>query len=709
MSSTVVRRTLHFLFALACAHAAFAAAPALRDQISLNGEWPVGGTVPTYMGIKNLDERTYEREVMVPAAWSGKVIKLEFGAVNFIAAVFVDGTLVHEHVGGWCPFAIDLTGRVRPGAAFRLKAHVKDATHPPIVDANKAFAWPVGGWRQFGGIADDVWLRAYGEVHIEDAFIQTSLAKRELAVDYTVRNASAQTQTFTLAADVVRESSGATEHRLASPATTLAAGETRLVRVTSRWKNPALYWPDQPALYHLCSRVVSTSSPPASAGGTPPTLDTETRRFGFREITIRGNQFYWNGIRANLYGDYQVFGDTWYVDSAKLHTPEALPATFDRIKAMNIRVLRWHHNPVPAYVLDLADEKGLLICSESANYGRDFHKKSNHALYLENARKTIAPWIRAERNHPSIYIWNATNEMTHSFTGPFAPDSLLPLGADIARLDPTRPVGYDGDTGRSNPIANPDPRELQKNRIRQAALVDYHYPEAYNKEPTGSIYGWAHLVFADKPTGAGEMLHTKSPIKDIQPIMERNTWWLGIWLRGLRYTDWTNVKPACWWFTDADLASDNPAQRQRTLNLRNALAPVALFDKAYDDLGITPYVTGTTPGGTLPTLAAGTEHRRTLIAYNDEFRDTAVTLEVSLQSAGQTLASACKKISLELGAHRDIPCRFTLPPLPEGSEFTLLLRTYKRGQLTFEEPRRFTIASSPPPARDARKARIAFD
>ena len=70
---------------------------------------------------------------------------------------------------------------------------------------------------------------------------------------------------------------------------------------------------------------------------------------------------------------------------------------------------------------------------------------------------------------------------------------------------PTRPVGYDGDTGRSNPVANPDPRELQKNRIRAAALVDYHYPEAYNQEPTGSIYSWSHLVFPDKPTGAGEM------------------------------------------------------------------------------------------------------------------------------------------------------------------------------------------------------------
>jgi hypothetical protein len=683
-------RFLALALGLGLGPAGFAAAPALREQLSLNGEWPVGGTVPTYAGIRNFDQRTYERDVTVPAAWEGKHLKLEFGAVNFTAAVSIDGVLVHENAGGWSPFAVDITPHAKPGGTFRLAVHVKGPTHPPIVDENNAFAWPVGGWRRYGGIADDIWLRAYGRVHIEDAFIQTSVAQRELTVDYTVRNTTAQSQTIALAADIVRESTGATEHRLASPVVVLAPGETRVVRISSPWENPTLYWPDAPVLHHLRTRVVSTPSTHAPSA----VLDAETRRFGFREITLRGNQFYWNGVRANLYGDYQVFGDSWYVDSARLHTPEALPATFDRIKAMNLRVLRWHHNPVPRYVLDIADEKGLLICSESANYGRDFHQKSNHALYVTNALKTIAPWIRAERNHPSIYLWNATNEMTHSFTGPFPPDSLLPLGAEIARLDPTRPIGYDGDTGRSNPIANPDPRELQRNRIRQAALVDFHYPEGYNKEPTGSIYGWAHLVFRDKPTGSGEMLHTKSPDKSIQAVMERNTWWLGVWLRGLRYTDWTNVKPACWWFTDADLASDNPAQRQRTLNLRNALAPVALFDKAYDDLGISPYVTGTTPGGTLPTLAAGSEHRRTLVAYNDEFRDTRVTLEIALESAGQTIATARQEIDLELGTHRDLPYRLTVPA-DAGPEIAVVLRTYKRGRLTFEEPRRFNVTRGP--------------
>jgi len=687
------------VWALFAPSPACATPPALREQLSLNGEWPVGGLVPTYMGIKNFDQRTYERDVTVPAAWTGKIVKLEFGAVNFTAAVFLDGELVYENVGGWCPFAIDVTSRAKPGATVRLKVDVTGPTHPPIVDGNNAVAWPIGGWKTHGGIAEDVWLRAYGRVHLEDAFIQTSVERKEIGVDYTVRNATAEPQSVVVAADIVRASATATnaaparELTFTSQTVRLAPNETRVVHVSAAFPRAALYWPDQPTLYHLRSRVVPSAE--AHAPSSPAIFDTETRRFGFREITLRGNQFYWNGVRANLYGDYQVFGDTWYVDSAKLHTPEAWPATIDRIKAMNLRVLRWHHNPVPQYILDLADEKGLLICDESANYARDFHKKSHHGRYLTNALKTVEPWIRADRNHPSIYLWNATNEMTYGFAGPFPAAGLVEFGERIRRLDPTRPVAYDGDSASSGTALKSKPGNLVRGAaaIPDSDVIDYHYPEGYNNEPKGSIYSWEFLVFPNRPTGSGELLHTRSPLKEKQVAVERNTWWLGLWLRGLRYTNWTNVKPACWWFTDKDLGSDNPAQRQRSLNLRNALAPVALFDKAYDDLGIEPYVTGLTPGGTLPALAAGSEQRRTLVAYNDEFRGTQVTLEVLLQSTGKTLASARQEIDLELGTHRDIPVRFTVPGTV-GAEFALVLRTYKAGQLTFDEPRRFTVTSS---------------
>jgi hypothetical protein len=638
--------------------------PALRDEVSLNGTWDQGGAVPQYQGVVDFDQQTFQRQVSVPATWSGKIIKIEFGAVNFIADVFLNDRHVAHHVGGWNPFAVDVTKRVQPGSDFTLKVDVKGPRHPPIVDANGAFQWPVGGWSKRGGICDDVWLRAYGTVHIEDAFIQTSFRKKILTVDYAVTNTDTQVRTVHIEADVVAAATGETEKSFTGPTVTLEPGETKVVQAVWEWSNPELWWPDSPTLYHLRSHLVADGA----------TLDAETRRFGFREFWTLGNQFRLNGVRVNLFGDYQVFGDGWYT-SPELYTPEVWPETVDKIKSQNIRILRWHHNPVPQYVLDVTDEKGLLICDESANYARKYLVESDQAAYLKNCKTWIGPWIKADRNHPCIYLWNATNEMTYKGLGGFDPTDLKGLGDLIRSCDPTRPVGYDGDAHAG----------LQKWPPVEDVLIDYHYPEGYNKEPVGSIYGWAHLVRPDKPTGTGECLHTKSPLPEVQYAVARNTWWLGIWLRGLRYTNWTNVKPACYWF-----AHEDDFAGVRAANMRNAYAPVALFDKEYDDLGIAPYVTGLTPGGTLPAVNAGATLHRTLVLYNDEFRDTAVQVEVLVTSGGETRARGTKPFDVPLGEHIDVPCSFQVP-FVGGEEMELVLRTFKGGVQKFEEARRFAV------------------
>lgn len=646
--------------------------PPLRDELLLNGVWDEGQQVPQYDGILDFDEATFQRQVDVPASWAGKIIKLEFVAVNFIADVYIGEEHVMNHVGGWMPFTADVTKLVTPGQNFRLKVHVKGPHHQPIVDADGHVQWPVGGWftKRVGGIADDVWLRAYGEVHIEDTFIQTSYRNKTLTLDTTLTNTTAKARTVRLEAQAVLASNDSDKVSFTGPTVTLAAGETRVVQAVFDWENPKLWWPDDPRLYHLKSRLLEGEAVP----------DEETRRFGFREIWISGNQFRLNGIRINLFGDYQTVGDRHYT-TPEIYWPERWPETVDKIKAMNIRILRWHHNPVPQYILDVTDEKGLLICDESSNYARNYHMESDRKAYIANAKRCIGPWIKADRNHPSVYMWNATNEMTYPNLGAFAPEDLQELGDLIRSYDPTRPVGYDGDTSV---------RPERGNRSIEDELVDYHYPEGYNKEPVGSIYSWAHLVHDDKPTGSGECLHTKSPLPEVQESVARNTWWLGIWLRGMRYTSWTNVKPACWWFTESDLESSDPLQRQRTINLRNAYAPVALFDKDYDDLGITPYVTGLTPGGTLPTVTAGDTLKRTLILYNDEFRDTSVNIEVLIRSGDKVHARGSQTLDVPLGEHIDIPYTFEVP-FVAGAELDVVLRTSKRGEQTFEEVRKFKV------------------
>jgi beta-galactosidase/beta-glucuronidase len=259
-------RVLPVLAPVLCASALSGAAPPLREQISLNGAWRQGGVVPVYSG-DGFDAKTYSRSVDVPAAWAGKRIRLDFGAVNFIASVFVDGRKAAEHIGGWIPFSVDVTDLTKPGRSFELRVDVLDRTHPPITDERGKMLWPLGGETPSAGIVDDVWLRAYGEVCIEDAQIITSVRRKTLEVRYTVRNTTARTARVVVAADVVQPGRSGIIARATSQPVEIPAGETRTAAVTREWENADLWWPDRPTLYNLESKVLRDGKTPSDTDG----------------------------------------------------------------------------------------------------------------------------------------------------------------------------------------------------------------------------------------------------------------------------------------------------------------------------------------------------------------------------------------------------------------------------------------------------------
>ena len=61
-------------------------------------------------GCWELEEQDYEgvafyrHTFQVPACWKGKVVRLHFGAVNFRTEVWLNGTAVGQHEGGFTPF-----------------------------------------------------------------------------------------------------------------------------------------------------------------------------------------------------------------------------------------------------------------------------------------------------------------------------------------------------------------------------------------------------------------------------------------------------------------------------------------------------------------------------------------------------------------------------------------------------------------------------
>lgn len=658
-----------FLLILFCIDVSMAAPPPLRDEVLLNGSWsftPSGRaatsiTVPGYWndsGFTTTKRATYTKNVTVPSAWAGKIIKLDFEGVLQVADVYVNGQIVGSHVGGYIPFSFDITNKVTAGSAFTLRVDVKIDTSP-FLDANGYPLWPIGfdGDLVRGGIIFDVWLRAYGEVHIVDSFIQTSYRNKTLKVDYTLKNSDSISHTVLVRGDTINGVS------FNSPSVTLAPGEQKALQVVVSWPNPSLWTPATPNLYTLNSKVMEGAAK----------VDEENKRFGFREIWIEGNQFILNGNRVNLWGDndYLFAARRGPMTMANLSRKSLMESCAgwstiaDTLLNFNVRVVRFHGSPAPDFVLDIADEKGMIVIEESAMSGgvRKWQAWVDKASFINNFRTWIRDWVKARRSHPSIFIWSAENESGCPPTGYWGSCFLTgpeqkSLGDMVRLYDTTRPVGYDG------AINVPD--EL---------LVNYHYIEGWDNFPT-SPYQFT-VQYANKSTGVGEYL-SKSDKPDTDKQNAR--WWHGLMARGLRYNNFTDIRP--WtrnWYLDEPTS-------ERALHFKNSLAPIALFDKNYDGLGIAPL-----KDALYPSLDEGANVTRTLILYNDDFSDTNVTCEVKVVSGTTVYAAGSKTFSLALGKHIDIPCNFQVPYVG-GSTIDLVLTTKKGGVQKFQETKRFKVA-----------------
>jgi len=78
--------------------------------------------------MKSAERLWYRRTFDVPKEWSGKRLALNFGAVDWEAAIYVNGTLIGTHRGGYDPFGFDITDQLKPGKPQELIVGVYDPT-----------------------------------------------------------------------------------------------------------------------------------------------------------------------------------------------------------------------------------------------------------------------------------------------------------------------------------------------------------------------------------------------------------------------------------------------------------------------------------------------------------------------------------------------------------------------------------------------------
>ncbi|HEY9165218.1 MAG TPA: sugar-binding domain-containing protein [Candidatus Kryptonia bacterium] len=402
-----MKQTFFVLFALASAVSPGYSA----TTISLDGHWKFAVDSSGVFTIDSVSTSAYWRDALVPLSWQeqfsdlrsyqgvawyekefdlpklkkDEAAILHFGAVDYLAKVFVNGKPAGEHEGGYLPFDIDITKLIDAGTnnvVVRVMdpSTSKDGTEGIIYSQipHGKQSWYV----QTSGLWQSVFVDVKPALYFEEVHVTPSV-DGGVSVDGML-SALPQTAREEKCAISIFDPSQKEVARFVKP---IASG-TDSFRFSFELKSPLLWGVDSPNLYTI--RLVLVDG------------DTAVERFGFRSFTTNDGKFYLNGKPIYLMGalDQDFYPETGY-------TPPSFEYIRDEMlkaKMLGLNLLRCHIKvPDPRY-LQAADEVGMLVWYEIPNWD-DFTSAS-----AKRGIETFDGMLDRDWNHPSVVIISIINE-----------------------------------------------------------------------------------------------------------------------------------------------------------------------------------------------------------------------------------------------------------------------------------------------------------
>ncbi|MEU5367238.1 PA14 domain-containing protein [Streptomyces sp. NPDC005925] len=375
-------------------------------------------------GVERHEDRMwYRRTFTVPADWeigSGKRLKLNFGAVDWKSEVYVNGTKVADHKGGYDKFGADVTDALKPGATQELIVGVYDPTdasdgeNPPM---GKQRLDPSGIWyTPSSGIWQTVWMEPVATDHVDSLKLIPDVVKKTLTVEAKgVRSGVPVTATAYEGKKRVATATGRTGGPL-----------------TLTIDDPRLWSPDDPFLYDLKVTVGS---------------DRVSSYFGMRSIAVEKI----NGVPRTVLNGKPVFlmatldQGFWPDGLHTAPTDEALAHDLKVHKQLGFNSVRKHIKVEPDRWFYWADRLGLLVWQDMPAMTAGVDPSTEARAEYEREMKEM---IDEHISSPSIVMWVTFNEGWGQY-------DIGRVAEQAKAWDPTRLVnnqsglnlGSDGDAG----------------------------------------------------------------------------------------------------------------------------------------------------------------------------------------------------------------------------------------------------------------------
>lgn len=368
----------------------------------------------------------YVKSFELDKALAGKRVILHFGAVDYRATVWLNGSRVGSHKGGYSPFSFDVTESLMPGTNL-IAVRVFDSKSVKQVRGKQT--WKDKGfsivYTATSGIWQTVWLEAVGSAYIIRYETFTDLDAG--VVRFRVYTDGPDKGLYVCAS--IKDPGG---RKLPSPKKVLVdSGCTELV-----WKvdDPKLWRPEDPNLYDLEFRLEH-----ADAG----VVDRVKTYAGLRTIETGNGEVLLNG--EPIYQKLLLVQG--YFTPKAIYSPasdEDFRKDVEAAKQMGFNGARIHQKIEDPRYYYWCDKLGFLIWEEMPSI--IFWRISRLVPGRESRdqfKVEMKEMIRRDFNHPSVIVWTIFNEswgLHDAMFNPFARTWWLEC-VDLAHeLDPTRLV-----------------------------------------------------------------------------------------------------------------------------------------------------------------------------------------------------------------------------------------------------------------------------
>jgi beta-galactosidase len=436
----------------------------------------------------------YRKILTLPKLDPAKRTYIAFDGIMANSDVYCNGELLGHRPYGYVSFNYDLTPHLHAGKNT-IAVRVDDSQQP-------ASRWYAGA-----GINRQIRLITTSQVHIAPwgTFVTTPKVSAEQAtvhVRTTVANDSDSAANVSLDFGLTPPDGHPLVIDAKTPTASIASHTSSVLDTELTIPKPDRWDLAHGALYTAHVEILSSNKP----------TDDEQVTFGIREFHFDPNQgFFLNGVH------HKIYGAALHTDAGALGTAVPLAAWARRLtalRALGVNAIRTAHNPPAPEFLDLCDRMGFLVMDEMFDAWTVAKNPYDYHLYFKEwSLRDTADTVQRDRNHPSIILYSAGNEIHDTPKPDIAIPILKSLVETFHRNDPTRPVtqglfrpnvSHDYDNGLADLL------DVIGQNYREQEIL-----KAHADKPTRSIVGTENthvkeqwVAMRDHPEYSGQFLWT---------------------------------------------------------------------------------------------------------------------------------------------------------------------------------------------------------